>query len=113
MKDSRLVNIVEKLSPSERRAFSKFLQSPYFNKRADLIRLNDWLNKQIQSSKSKFSKTEAWTFVFPNKRFDDTNCRLMMSYLTKLLEQFLVLEAMNDLHFQCGVQGRGWFICYQ
>ena len=96
MKDSRLINILEKLSSSERRSFAKFLDSPYFNKRQDLIQLNAWLNQQLQSAKPKLLKQEAWRFVFPKKAFDDTNCRLMMSYLTKLLEQFLVIDSLDS-----------------
>jgi len=100
MKESRLISILSNLSPIERRSLGKFLRSPYFNKREDLIRLFEYLSAQLDR-KNEFTKELIFKAVFPTKKFDDTNLRLLMSYLVKLVERFLVIESVNaDPAFQ-------------
>lgn len=100
MKESRLISILSNLSPIERRSLGKFLRSPYFNKREDLINLFEYLSAQIEGEK-ELSKESIFKAVFPTKKFNDTNLRLLMSYLVKLVERFLVIESVDrDPAFQ-------------
>ncbi len=100
MKESRLISILSNLSPIERRSLGKFLRSPYFNKRVDLIKLFEYLVTQITREKD-LAKESIFKAVFPNRKFDDTNLRLLMSYLVKLVERFLVVESIDtDPSFQ-------------
>lgn len=99
MEKSHLIHIIKQLTPTERRAFSKFLDSPYFNRRADLPKLYAWILKALDSKKRDLSKDKAYGHLFPKEPYDDTNCRLLMSYLTKLAEQFLVIESIQQKPF--------------
>ena len=88
MKKSPLFLLVSSLSPIEIREAGKFLRSPFFNTRKDLVVLFDYLSKQEEPTKE-----EAWSVVVGKKDpFDDQKCRLLWSYLHKLLEQFVVTK---------------------
>ncbi len=92
MKQSKLVELVDSLEKKEKTACRKFLQSPYFNHREDVTRLFEWLIRQ-----KKREKKAAYQFLFPKQAYDEQNISLIMSYLLKLIEQFLaVQEQLND-----------------
>lgn len=93
MKKSPLFQLVKSFTPIERREVDKFLRSPFFNTRDDLVRLFDYLVQTQEPDKEK-----AWNFANDAPTlFDEQKCRLLMSYLHKLLEQFIVIkESQKD-----------------
>jgi hypothetical protein len=92
MKNSRLYVVLQALSPPKHNAFSKFLASPYFNTREDVIQLYQYLYQHINENQD-LAKEEAFSYTYPEEvQYDDTRMRLCMSYLNKLLEKFLTIE---------------------
>lgn len=93
MKNSNIYQLIQSFSPIEHKEVGKFLRSPFFNTRTDLVFLYDYL-----ASNKNPEKEEAWKMASAgNTQFDDQKCRLLMSYLHKLLEQYLSLkEGMSN-----------------
>lgn len=91
MENSSLYQLIQSFSPIEKKDARRFLESPYFNLRQDLIVLYDHL-----CSDNTPDKTRVWASVCPNKPYDDTQLRLLMSYLYRLLESFLLVEAVRE-----------------
>lgn len=87
MTNSNLHQLIQSFSAIERKDARRFLASPYFNLRADLLLLYDAL-----CSEKTPEKRRVWVMVYPGEAFDDTRLRLLMSYLNKILEHFLLAE---------------------
>ena len=95
MKKSDLFQLVRSFSPIELREVRKFLASPFFNQREDLILLFEYLTENGEPTKEGASGV-----CLPKKeRKDGQKLRLLMSYLLRLLEQYLSLKQVmgNDL----------------
>jgi hypothetical protein len=108
MKSTHLFQLMQAISPPEMREARKFLASPWFNTREDLLGLFDFL-----ASEAAPTKEETWRRLFPDEPFDDQKLRLLTSYLHKLLERFISIgEWKNDeqtalLQLAAGYRRRG------
>lgn len=89
MKNSDLLQILQKLSPTERRALRKFVQSPWFNQREDVTQLLDFLDNGLKKTPETLTKAAAHEAIYPNLPYDDKQIRRLMSYLLKVVENFL------------------------
>lgn len=99
MNNTHLLELIQAFSPIERREARKFLLSPFFNTREDLVQLYDYLLKEPAPSREV-----AWQRLFPGEPFDDQQLRLRMSYLHKLLEKYVAFSEWED--DRLGVQAR-------
>jgi len=109
MKNSNLYTLIQSFSTVERREVVKFLRSPYFNSRNDLLLLFEFL-----ANTENPDKKDAWrSAVTAKQKFDDQKCRLLTSYLYKLLEQYISLKELtsdplnNKLHTAKAYRRRG------
>lgn len=92
MENSPALRMIRTFTPVELRDVRKFLHSPFFNQRQDLIALFEWLVKTDRPKKKK-----TWSHLFGKDPFDDQKLRLLLSYLHRLLEQYLsIKEATSD-----------------
>ena len=92
MEKSDLFHLIHSFQPVERREVLKFLQSPFFNKRQDVIALFELI-----SGAASLSKEQCWAVLFGNAPYEDHKIRLVMSYLHKLLEHYLsIKEVCSD-----------------
>lgn len=87
MENSNLYRLVRSFSAVEQREVRKFLLSPFFNQRQDLVTLFDCLVKGIT-----LQKEQVWRHLAGHKPYDDQRMRLLMSYLNGLLEQYLAIR---------------------
>ncbi len=94
MKNSRLVALLQTLSNKEIKEIRKFLHDSYFNNRPEVYRLFDYLSDCIQLYKVIPSKEKAFQQILEKANYDDQKMRLWMSFLLKLVEKFLVQEAL-------------------
>lgn len=90
MQKSVLVEIIRSLSLKEMRGIQKWLQSPAHNQRQDVIRLFDYLGKNLATDGESLEKEKAWTAVFPAQEYDDAYMRQVMYFLLKAIEEYLV-----------------------
>ena len=87
METANLLLLIKSFSKTEAREVRRFLQSPFFNQRDDLRMLFDFLFETENPQKEV-----AWTAIYPEKKYDDTAMRLLMSYLNRLLETYLTIK---------------------
>jgi hypothetical protein len=94
MLSSQLMQLVKSLTKHDLREMRKVVRSPYFNQREDVILLYDFIEKNIATSKADFSKEKVFKTIFPNKKYDDTYLRQIMSYLYKIIQNYLITEGV-------------------
>ncbi len=92
MEKSRLVQLLRTLTKQEQRDFRRFLQSPFFSRRAEAVLLYDLLEKHLKASKPAPEKEAAYAAIFPGEPFDDHRLRMLMSHLFQLAGQFLAVQ---------------------
>lgn len=109
MEKSSLFQLIHSFSPVELREVRKFLQSPFYNQRQDLIDLFDWFTAATGTDGDRGA---AWRHLFGLAPFDDQKMRLLMSYLHRLLEQYLTTKEWsadsqtNQLHLAMAYRKR-------
>ncbi len=90
MEKSALLMLARSFSPIEAREVRKFLLSPFFNQRQDVLLLFEHLAGTVETTKNS-----AWISVFgKDTPFEEQKLRLLMSYLQGLLEQYLAVKEM-------------------
>jgi hypothetical protein len=93
MEKSRLVQLLRSFSKLEMRDFRRYLQSPYFSRRAEaFIALSNGWKRYLKSGKPLPEKEVAYAAVFPGDPFDDHRLRMLMSQLYQLAGQFLAVQ---------------------
>lgn len=124
MNDSPLLQTFRTLSKPERRELRKWVNSPFFNQRSDVIRLFDYLCAQVPAgaataSSTNLDKSSVFQQVFPpdDRRaarvYSDADMRYTMSFLFQLIKQYLAYahwaqdEADTGLHLCKSLRHRG------
>ena len=96
MQNTRLYSVFNSLTGDEIRSFRKFLQSPFFNQRADVIALFELLAKSRKSNKPLPDKKAIFQKLYSGESFDDQRVRHVMSFLLKNMEQFLAYQLIIE-----------------
>jgi hypothetical protein len=87
MDQTNLCQLINTFSTVELRDVRRFLHSPFFNQRKDLMLLFDWLCAMPSATKES-----TWRHLFGEIAFDSQKFRLHLSYLHRLLEQYLIVK---------------------
>jgi hypothetical protein len=90
MINSRLLELLRSLSPTELTAFGKYLRSPFFNHREDIIRLFQHFLKNREGT----GKETAFAAVFPGEPFEEKKYGYTVSFLYQAAQQFLVQQEL-------------------
>ena len=90
MQKSVLTEIVRSLEKKEIRELNKWLHSPAHNQRQDVIKLFEFLVKNLPNGDEAAEKVRAWKAVFPTQPYDDAYMRQVMYFLLKAIEEYLV-----------------------
>lgn len=98
MQKSNLIVYLKQLSKRDWRKFRKFICSPYFNQRKDVIRLFDYLDNALNALKPiTLHRKTVFVYIFPNEVFDEKKLRHVTSFLLKILKKYLSqVEIEND-----------------
>jgi hypothetical protein len=91
MHKSDLLQLFLSLTDQELRDAKQFLQSPYFNQRADVVALFEHCCKTAKKAKPNWDKAAAYRAITPLP-YDDVPMRHTMSYLLQRLQQFLSVQ---------------------
>lgn len=105
MKKSRLNALLRPLKPKELRKLRKFVSSPFFNQQQCLV---DLLAYSIENISAPLNKKATYAHLFPTKPFNETDLRLQVSYLCRLIEKFIAyteIEADPSLLLQKTAEG--------
>lgn len=92
MENSKLVQVLKSLEKKEYLELRKFLQSPYFNHREDVLALYELLLAALKKKKPLPDKSTLYAALFPGKPYRDAPFHLVVSYLFKLVEQYLSVQ---------------------
>lgn len=95
MYNSTLIQLFKSLERNDRKQLRKFVRSPYFNTREDVIALFDYIDKHIDSGGApKMAKEKAFKHIYKKEEFDVDMFYYPMSYLNQLILKYL---AINEL----------------
>lgn len=92
MYSSKLVDVFYSLDKSQLRALRKFVRSPFFNKRLDVIELTDHMYHTPLVNRDALRKEVVFSKLFPGEKYSADKVDYTMSFLNKLIEQFLVYQ---------------------
>lgn len=97
MQDSKLILLLKTFNKEDWRWFRKFLLSPYFNNRKELINLFDYLRSQSPDFPlASLKKEKVFKKVFPKEAFNEKQLSYSMSYLLTQAEQFLTQRKFEE-----------------
>lgn len=90
MENTRLISLLKTLDKKEWRELHKYVRSPFFNQREDLVQLFDLLRDYLKHQKPIPDKAILFKKLYGNITYDDHKIRMVMSFLLKNVEQFLL-----------------------
>ncbi len=97
MHGSKLIKTLKTLSAKEMRQFGEFVHSPLHNKHIKLRSLVDMLQQSYPSFMQKnLAKEAVYAEIFPGQPYNEHKVTDLMSYLVKLLEDFLAFAYYNE-----------------
>ena len=97
MHSSQIVAILKTFSKKDIREFKKWLNSPFHNKREDVIILFKYLTKNEHLLKPEhLSKENVFKVIFPGENYDDAKIRQTIFFLLKNIEAYLSYNAWNN-----------------
>ena len=104
MQNTLILQLIQSFRKAELREAQKFVDSPFFNQREDLKILFAYLSECVSALQVIPSRQQVFAHLFPGENYNDQKLRLLLSYLLRLLEQFLqvkgCLEApLHTSHF--------------
>lgn len=100
MKNSTLIKLLRTLDKKECREFTKWLASPFFNQRQDVVALFQYLTESDHLLEEKFLlKERVHKKIFPKEAFDDARFRQTVHFLLKQLEHYLAYKEIEENHY--------------
>ena len=100
MENTKLIQVLQSLSPLEMKRFDKFVHSPYFNSHEDTIALFEVLKAYYPDfDHPGLDHQEIFTQLYPAKRFQANQIYTLNKYLLNLLLDFLAQEEIENESF--------------
>lgn len=100
MENSAIISVLKTLDKKEGREFAKWLASPFFNQRQDVVDLFQYLMAPRHLEEDKFlQKERIYRKLFPNESYDDAKFRQTVHFLYKQLEQFIAYKEIENDEF--------------
>ncbi|MEO1514724.1 MAG: hypothetical protein AAFV95_06920 [Bacteroidota bacterium] len=94
MQDTQLFALLRSLNPKELRELGKFLRSPFFNKREDVVRMFEFLLPRLHKERFAWKREEVYAKVYPKAVFKPQAFRQLSSWLQQLIEQYLAYQTI-------------------
>jgi hypothetical protein len=88
----KLITLFNQLTGVEKREFTRFVESDYFNQREEPRKLWQYLLRELAPAGKTWRPEHAFEALFPNERFEEAKLRYPMSWLTKHIEYFLAMR---------------------
>ena len=97
MFDSKLVDLLQRISNKLFKQLSLMIESPYFNKKKELIRFYKFFQKHHPNyTEKKLTYEKAHAYVFPDQPFDKKEIGYLMTDMVRMIEYLLVQERMEQ-----------------
>ncbi len=90
MQNSKLIELLKTFTAKEWRESSEWVYADYFNKHEELKKLFDHLRKLApRFHHKKIARENVYRALFPKKKYDEKHLNHLMSFLLKLVEQYI------------------------
>ncbi len=97
MYKTSIVKILKTLSKTELRELGKFVQSPYFNSRTEVVQLYDALTQVLDSPPLLYEKEKLFALIAPTSRsYDDAQMRQWIHQLLKVIKAYFVQKEIEE-----------------
>ncbi len=97
MSNFKLFDILSVFSENQISQFGKFICSPYFNQNQTLISLWEYLSTFHPNYDNPLLVSDKlWSYLFPNRSFDDSEIRRIRSSLLKKVEKFIAISRLEE-----------------
>ncbi len=100
MEKSKLIRVLKSFQNTELREFGQFVASPFFNQREDVYQLYRLIESHFKDEKPQLNKQEAFELLFPGQAYHSTDFYLLMSYLYRLVKQYIIQKTIAKEEFQ-------------
>jgi hypothetical protein len=105
MKNSQLSETLGKLSKAELKEFGKFIRSPFFNNRSEVIRFYDAVKKYYPAFDSETLSIEnIFRKVYPGKKYSGTTMRKLLSLVTSLVMEYVGVKGFRESTLEYNVK---------
>ncbi len=90
MENNNLIRIIKTFNKKEIKEFDLFINSPFFNKNKNVVKLFGILKKQYPAfNPQKIIKKELYKKIFSVHGYDDENMKTIIYLLTRLAEKYI------------------------
>ena len=96
MKDSKPLYFLRRLTSVERKRFREYVASPFFNRREDVGRLLEVLEKRYINGKKGGEDEAVFADVYPGEKFNKTRHKNLKTTFLNLLIDFMALTEFNE-----------------
>lgn len=96
MKTAKIIELLKGFSKPEINRFEKYLESPYHNRREDVLLLFHFIKKRLQHRPFLCKKEELFAAAHPKTAYKESKYFLLVSRLFKLAEDFLLQEEFQQ-----------------
>ncbi len=100
MRDTLACKLFLVLKPKEIIRFGKFLRSPYFNRRQDVIKLFDIFSQESKNEFVEMTREKVWKALFSGQCYDRVQLNYLLNFFSERLEQFFACEELLSDRFQ-------------
>lgn len=110
MEKTQLISLLQSLDPKEVREIRKFLRSPFFNHRKDVIKLFDYVIPLVHKNVASLGREKVYAKVYGTKEsFNEQSFRQLLSWLQQLLEKYLAYQALSKEELEVKIRLAGVF----
>lgn len=99
MRQSTLWKYFQKLTANDLRELRKFLQSPFHNKRSDVLDLFEYLVKIRKGTVSSLKKEAAYKAIYKKEAYDDRKMRYLLSFLLNAIKEYFSISEFKKSTF--------------
>lgn len=93
LKKNKLITLLSTFSKKEMTRFLEFVQSPYFNKRKDVVYLIQYLHNIYPNfTPKKCEQKKVFQHIYPTKTYNQSLLALIFTYTFRLVKFFLSIE---------------------
>ena len=97
MEKSRLVELFLSLEKMEVKKLRKWVRSPFFNQREDVILLYDYLDKYRPfEKKNRLDRRYIFSKIFPNEEYNEKKIGYAQSFLLAEIKKFIAYQSFSE-----------------
>ena len=104
MNSSKSLTLLRGIEHQEFGQLRKFIRSVYHNKHEGVIALCEYLMKRRDGASKHLAKAVIYRSLFPGQQYDDLKMRHLISYLQRVLEDFVTRKAEEEDPLSRGIQ---------